>query len=196
MVVWLVLYMLDAIRLCNRMIEILDLRDTAWPDDVIAEILSRQATSDTNEIRKIIGHLLDVRLVAQHTAVVARLVYAPFVAALIWFVARHAIFDNWSWVPQVSVPFVLSLLVILFSAMVLGNSAIRFKGRAVDAAERIMKSIPRKSNQRDEAEALVEEIQTSDGGAMVPLRKNPLIAATLVPLGSFSSLYLLELFLG
>lgn len=194
-ILWLIFYVLDSIRLCNRWVERVASGTAHWPDSVLQRAAERFATPDTETFRRILDRLLDVRLVALHTEVVSRLVYAPCVALLIAFIARHEIFDNWSWAPQVSIPFGLSLLITFYCATVLGRSSIQAKQEAVRAVEGIVASLPWQSDERARAEALLKDIQSINGGAMVPLRRNPLVTAALLPFGSLSSVYLLEFFL-
>ena len=192
---WLMFYVLDAIRLCNQWVEQVAVGEARWPTPILRGAAERFATPNNDTFHRILGLLLDVRMVARHTEVVARLVYAPCVALLIGFIARHAVFDNWSWSPQVSIIFGLNLLITFYSATVLGRSALRAKRQAVRTVERIVSSLTWQSADRARAEALLHDIQSIEGGAMVPLRRNPLVAAALLPFGSLSSMYLLEFML-
>jgi len=194
-ILWLMFYVLDSIRLCNRWVEQVASGTARWPEPMLRRAAARFATPDNETFHRILGLLLDVQLVARHTEVVARLVYAPCVALLIGFVARHSVFDNWSWSPQVSITFGLLLLITFYSATVLGRSAIRAKRQAVQTVEGIVSSLAWQSADRARAEALLQDIESIDGGAMVSLRRNPLVAAALLPFGSLSSVYLLEFLL-
>jgi hypothetical protein len=189
---WLMFFTLDAICLCNRLIGDLVSGNSQWPARILQREAARRALKDSDRFRRILDHLLDVQLVARHTDVVARLVYAPCVAVLIWFVARHPIFDKWSWPPQISISFGVCLTIAIYSATVLGRSAIRVKQRALQDVDAVIASMPRNSDTRKQAEALRAEIEATRGGAMVPLPKNPVVAAALLPFGSLSSLYLLD----
>ena len=192
---WLIFYVLDSIRLCNRWVEQVASGTERWPDSVLRRAAGHFATPDNKTFRRILGLLLDVRIVARHTEVVSRLVYAPCVALLIGFIARHSVFDNWSWAPRVSLTFVLTLLITLYSATLLGRSSLRAKRQATRTAESLVNSMASQGSYRARAEALLQDIRSIDGGAMVPLRRNPVVAAALLPFGSLSSVYLLELFL-
>jgi len=87
------------------------------------------------------------------------------------------------------------LLITFYCATVLGRSALRAKGHAVRTVEGIVSSLPWQSADRARAEALLRDIQSIEGGAMVPLLHNPLVKAALLPFGSLTSVYLLEFLL-
>jgi hypothetical protein len=194
-ILWLMFYVMDAIRLSNRLLVILAAPQTFWPEETIARAANELRVAgnkiDSN-VRDLVSRYLEMKLIAQHTDVIARFVYAPSVALVIWFVARLSLFDNWSWSPPIMGAFVVALGLDLYCAWILGVSAMRAKNNSLSAVTQWMNRLPTGDAGRESAERILKEIESLQSVALVPLRNQPVIRAALLPFGSLGTLSLID----
>ncbi|WP_160287814.1 hypothetical protein [Pseudomonas knackmussii] len=74
---------------------------------------------------------VDVTLIAQRTAAVSRLIYAPTLVLLILIVSRSSLFDNWPTPPGLVISFGITGLILFCSALSLRRAAEKARALAL-----------------------------------------------------------------
>ena len=124
------------------------------------------------------GDLLTLRLVAERTETVGRLLLYPFFVTAIFVAARSGMFDAWSWPGAVTALVVLILLILLGSGLHLQRSARRARqGVLRRLEERRLRSIGaqppgKESATEPQLAAMREEVRSLDRGAFASWSAN------------------------
>jgi len=185
---FLTFWTLDAVRLCRWFIEHLSQAPCRYPK-ATREFFSALRGGTP-------GHLLDewitLRLIAELTERVSRLIYFPFIIFFLLVVARNQWWDLWSWSVSLLVIFMLNLVLAAGSVLILQRAARKAQELAVESLraklDRLRETIavtePQKGqNTLGQAERLLQEIQQLNTGAFAGPWENPLLGALLVPSG-------------
>jgi hypothetical protein len=135
-----------------------------------------------------------IRLIAEATAVVAHMIYFPFVVLLVLLVAQSRLFDDWHWnVPLVAVT-LLSATTALVCAVALQWAVKKARENALDDLDGLLRPRPEKADDpvRQTVEEIRTEVQSMKSGAFAGFSQNPVVYALLLPLGGGGGLAALE----
>ncbi len=142
-----------------------------------------------------------MRLIEDRTAVIAPFVFYPALVLAIMIAARSSVFDAWTF--PIGLIGILSLLgaTVVACAVFVRRTAHHARTRALarlrDASWKLRASDGAGDPQRrTQLTVAIERIEALNDGAFAPLSQHPVVAAVLVPSGSFGALTLLESFYG
>ena len=187
----LMFYVVDATRLCRRLIRIMIGTTIHWPDRVLEQEAARLGV-DKVYVREWIA----IDCIAQRTAVISAMIYYPFVVVFLMAVARHSYFDRWDF------PIGLMAIIGVNAAYAFGNGV--FLRRSAEQAKRAavaqLKSrldglsgeVVFKKEKRKQVERMVKLIEDYQEGAFLPFTRHPLFGAIALPTGGTGLLFLLE----
>jgi hypothetical protein len=195
----LALFVFDATRLCVCFIDTLTQRGCAtFPRTVRSTCLAQRLGMSLDEA----GELLTLRVVAERTETVGRLLLYPFFLTAIFVVARSGMFDSWSWPGAVTGLVILVLLILLGSGLHLQRSARRARQRALARLEerrlRLLGSHQPQGQEwatQAQVAAMREEVRALDRGAFANWSANPVLGALLLPFGGAGAAWLIDLIL-
>ena len=129
------------------------------------------------------------------TAVVARLIYFPFIVISLMVLSRSPFFDNWT-IPT-------GLFIVLGAAvLIVCGCAVLLRASAEDARRRVLSLLDddlirlKGSEGRTGAqiEAMIARVKALHDGAFAPYSQQPLFRALLLPLSTFGGTALLDYF--
>ena len=196
---FLTFWTMDAARLCRWFIEHLSEAPTRYPKATREYFSALRGGTP--------GHLLDewidLRLIAELTERVGRLIYFPFIVIFILLLSRNHWWDLWPWPPTLVVIFLLNLILAAAGLIILQRSAQRARVIAVERLQTKLDLLreaaavtePQKTEKAlGQAEKLLEEIQQLDTGAFAGFWDNPLVGALLVPSGGTAIIELIQYF--
>jgi hypothetical protein len=168
-------YVIDATRLCARLIDLLSRRRTIWPDELL-----EQSEKTLGLERKYIDEWLDMRLIARLTETVGRLIWGPLIILALLIIARNSYFADFDW------PLSLMLVLSLNTAFVVGYAfllrRIGRKAREVELERLRYECISaegRASGSGRQIKDLINEIETMNQGAFAPLTSHPVVRAVV-----------------
>lgn len=191
-VVILVLAMLfaivDEIRLCDKFSSGLARSSrTEWPEPTLARFREERDVPD-----EMLTRWVDVRLIADWTAVMAPLVYYPAVVIVLMLVSRSTLLDAWDMPVGLLLVFVLSAVYTLACALTLRRVAERTRAGCVEG---LGDAIFRATGQLDAHRPLIErlkllkdEVASIRRGAFVPFTQQPVVRAILLAISSGAGL--------
>lgn len=146
-----------------------------------------------------------IKVIAKRTEVNAKMIKYPFILLLIFCIARYNFIDNWKWTLPLAVVVVLSILIVLYSAIMLFREAKGGRQKVIDQLKdkllKLMKDKKQTSsesnNEKLERELgftrfIIEDIQNTRNGAFATLSNNPILFASLTPLGGMGIINLLQ----
>ncbi|MBL8072610.1 MAG: hypothetical protein JNM35_16120, partial [Nitrospira sp.] len=122
----LIFYVVDATRLCRRLITIMIGTTIHWPDRVLEQEAARLRV-DKAYVREWIA----IEFIAQRTAVISAMIYYPFVIVFLMGIARHSYFDRWDFPVGLVVIFGLNAAYAFGNGVFLRRSAEQAKRAAV-----------------------------------------------------------------
>lgn len=161
----------------------------------ISARLTRRADEPGNN--SLLDDWIDARLLAQHTAVIGRLIVFPFILLSLIIVARSRFFDNWEVGGFVLVIFAFFVFWAVVMAIVLNHVADVARKLAVERMERDRLWLQGAGNNYKELAAqfpgLIDQVRSLRQGAFAPFFEQPLVQAILVPLGGAGGIQLLDL---
>jgi hypothetical protein len=189
--VLLIFFVVDATRLCRRLIKHLVEETIQWPLDFLAAEARKRGVDST-----CVHEWLCIDFIAQRTAVIGHLIYYPFVIVFLMAIARHPYFDRWD------LPMGLAILIFLNIAYAFGNGvALR---RSAELARRAALSqlnarwlplndqIPAEKETKRHIERAIEAIKNNRQGAFMPLTMHPIFGAIALPSGGYGLVLLME----
>lgn len=208
----------DVTILTWRFVEMLKIGRTIYPKDTIAHFArklgpniedqartpiaadpgQREATkkAGTDCSNSLLDDWIDVRLLAEHTAAIDRLIVYPFILVALLVVARSRLFDNWDIGGAVLILLVVYMLWSIAMAALLNLSAERARQKALEgmaADELWLKGAGSDFDKIAEAfPGLLAEVNALRKGAFAPFFEQPLVQAILVPLGGAGGVQLLD----
>lgn len=187
----LMFYVVDATRLCRRLITIMIRTRIKWPQ----RLLAREAAK--YEVEEAYVHeWLGIQFIAKRTAVISAMIYYPFVIVFLMAVARHSYFDRWDFPAGLLVIFTLNALYAFGNGVLLRRSAEQAKREAVWQLKDRLKSLScetvGKQTRRRHIERMVEVIEHTQEGAFLPFTQHPLFGAIALPTGGTGLVFLLE----
>lgn len=198
---FLTFWTMDAARLCRWFIQHISEAPTRYPK-AARDYFSRLRGGVPKHV---LNEWLDVRIIAEITERVGRMIYFPFIAFFFLLVARNNWWDRWTWPVPLVIIFALNLALAVTSVLILQHAARRareFGLAGLEAKLNAMKgaaahtAAERERHGMEQAEKLLEEIRDLRTGAFVGFWSNPILGALLVPSGGTAVLELLSYLVG
>ena len=187
----LMFYVLDATRLCRRLITIMIDTTIEWPK----RLLAREAAKHSVD-QEYVHEWLGIQFIAKRTAIISAMIYYPFVIVFLMAVARHSYFDRWDFPAGLLVIFALNASYAFGNGVLLRRSAEAAKREAVRQLNSRLKSLSdepvSKRTKRRQIERMVYLIEQTQEGAFLPFTQHPLFGAIALPTGGTGLLFLLE----
>ena len=185
-------WMIDAAAICAWFIGRLSQAPTRYPEATLKYFKHEQAINTDS----LVEEWVDLQLIADLTEPIGRVVYWPFVALLLMFIARNPWWDHWTWHWPLVLAFLLNLGLAAGSYVILQQAAKKARNigvrnlRAKLNQKHLEAARSTAEHEASQVEKLIEEIKNLRRGAFVPFSKNPLIGGLLV---NSSGLVLVEL---
>jgi hypothetical protein len=179
----LLFLVVDAIRLCLAFIRILTSHELDWSETNLKSICNRLGVRQQEA-----EAWVKIRLIAERTAVVSRLIYYPFMIIILLIASRISLFDNWG-VPQgLAVIVGATILIAIFAALRLRHEAERARSRILTQLhETLIKAVgPADSSERppeNQVKLIIKNIEEEQTGAFMPFLAQPVVRASLLLLG-------------
>lgn len=187
---WLVFFVVDATRLCRRLIVNLSANPTQWPDDALIKYSALRADMKREDL----DEWMDIKLIAKHTDTVGRLIYYPFIVIVVMIVARSEYLDNWRWSVPLAFVVALNLAYALYSAMLLKSTAMQTRQSALESLNEKLWDARRTRDlkRRKQIELTIKEVEESREGAFASFHHHPIFRAVLIPFGGAGLISLIE----
>ena len=192
--VWLLtLWVFDVTRLSEKLVRWFATRATIWPPAAVERIRAETGLDGFEA-----AEVLEVRLIAEHTDVVSRLVVPPFVAVFLMIVSRAGVFDGWTWPLAIVAVFAILFGFCLGSAVMLRLAAERarratlasLRRRQVALVAEDSKEADRRSRQ---IELALKDVEGIRQGAFARWSQHPILRAVLLPFGGAGALWAMDL---
>ncbi len=132
------------------------------------------------------GEWLRIRVIAEDTAVVNRLIYYPFIVIVLLVASRIGHFDNWGLPQGLAVIIAGTVLIAVLSALRLRQAAEQARGRILGRLERHHLAVVNGAEtafSEAQVERLREVVAAEQAGAFQPYLDQPVVRATLLLLG-------------
>ncbi|HVX15251.1 MAG TPA: hypothetical protein VHC22_28945 [Pirellulales bacterium] len=198
LMIWLTFFVFDATLLCRRFVKNVVAERPDWPAESAGMVALQQHKQphDLDDARE----LLTLRIIAERTQVVGKLVTYPFWVLLLVILSRHSIFDFFDFPPALFIMWGLSLGGILICAAAL-------RGTARDARDKVLSRLrdslattagreePAWRGRAEQLRQFIAEIKQEDRGAFRPLMQDPIVTALATLFGGTGGIVLLEQFL-
>ena len=185
----LIFYVVDATRLCRRLITILTATVVHWPQKVLTEEAARQKVDSS-----VLSEWLSIELIAERTAVISFMLYYPFIILFLMGLARHTYFDRWDFPLSLMMIFGLNAVYALGNAVYLRRSAEEAKRAALIRLRAMSAHLPENAQKRQQLDRMAELIERNQEGAFLPFTQHPLFGAITLTTGC-SGLVLLNEYL-
>ncbi|WP_433765903.1 hypothetical protein [Pseudomonas putida] len=174
----LVFWVVDANLLLIRFIRHLSDHYAIWP----AKLQEQHKNIFGASTHSCIDEWIDLQLIAKRTSAVSRLIYAPTLVMLILLASRSSLFDNWPTPPSIVITFLLTALILLFSALSLRRSAEKARTVALRRLDTYLLDTPADSAHYDKFRMIRERIATLNTGSFSRYSEEPLVRALLLSL--------------
>ncbi|MDA0738653.1 MAG: hypothetical protein O2999_05485 [Nitrospirae bacterium] len=189
--VLLIFFVVDATRLCRRLIKHLVEETIQWPEEFLAQEARKRGVDST-----CVHEWLCIDFIAQRTAVIGHLIYYPFVIVFLMAVARHPYFDHWD------LPLSLAILTFLNVAYAFGN-AVALRRSAEKARRAALSQLhdrwlplndqdPADKETKCHIERAIDAIKNNRHGAFMPITVHPIFGAIALPSGGYGLVLLME----
>jgi hypothetical protein len=186
--IYLLLFVLDATRLCNAFIRHLEDGEVQW------NWARLEPPKPTEEVpQSSLANWTRFQVISRQAEVVGRFMYYPFVILLIMIISRHWVFDRWDWPISLVLLFALSSAGVLFAGWLLRHSARRVQGRTLaDLRSELVAARAQPNTVRiGWLEQAITAISQERTGAFSPFTQDPVVAALLIPTGGYGAMELL-----
>ncbi len=199
---WLLFYVNDAIRLCDRFIRVLtqDTGPTAWPEPAVRAAqrsLGLGRLEDMAEVRRIVEPWLDMDVIRHRTLAISPLIYLPFLILAMLIVSRWPMFDDWHTPLSLALVFGLAFVAACVNAFLLQQTAGRAReaclGQLEAAYAETRAQRPDDRLTQQQIEAMMARVRNLREGAFRPFLEQPLTRAALLPFGSVGVLQVVDL---
>jgi hypothetical protein len=187
----LMFYVVDATRLCRRLITVMIGTTIRWPLGILEQEAARLGV-DQAYVREWIA----IEFIAQRTAVISAMIYYPFVIVFLMGVARHSYFDRWDFPIGLVVIFGLNAAYAFGNGVFLRRSAEQAKRAAMTQLKARLRTAPQAlpltSEKAQQIERMVMQIEQTQEGAFLPFTRHPLFGAIALPTGGTGLVLLFE----
>lgn len=185
------MFVFDAVMLCQGFVSRLRAGGSVqWPDHVLDEYVSKRWCD-----RDFLPDLLTVKIVANRTQAVHKLVFAPFIALFLIVVSRNRYFDNWDFPSGLLLIWTIYAVVALWSMARLRSVAKDVRATALrNLRELLSTEIGMGKSREQKAEQIgliIEEVNNTKQGAYVPVFQHPVVGTSLLILLSLLQYWLL-----
>lgn len=158
-----------------------------WSEHFCARPEERNKDGSGFAVHTLLDDWIDVQVVAQRSAPVARLVVGPFVVLALLVVARSRLFDNWALTPAIAVGVSFYAAVLIGLTLVLKQAAENTRRRALESMQADLRWLAGSGKPRSDLvepyKRLIAAVENEQRGAFAPFFDQPLLKAMLVPLG-------------
>jgi len=168
--------------------------DADWESDSISRLYTEFGCTHDDE-RKAVRELATVRMIGQHSHMVGRLIFLPFVLVMFVFLAR-----NWTFAYLNITPALICWWALVLAATTLSGWTMR--RAATNTRDEILKRLQalHTRNQRDDAVAerikrVIDAVDDEQRGAFGSPLADPALTSIFIPLGGTTGIYLLQQFL-
>jgi hypothetical protein len=190
---WLVFFVLDCMQACSKHIRSLKSSEADWSLSAVQHLL------DEWKVRlEEISLLVTVRLIAEHTNAVMKIIYYPFALVLLMLLARSPLFD------YLNLPLPLIILSSLLLAALL-LSAYSVRSAAHEAREEVLSRMrgmltaamadEASSSRVEQLKQLIDEIRREQRGAYGPMARGPIVGSLALFFGGSGGLLLIQRYL-
>ena len=185
----LIFWVVDVTKLSRWFIYKISEKGIDWPPETIRRlsfgnyVIPPKHTDD----------LVNIRIIGEHTGVVGKLIYYPFIVIILMLISQGSYFDNWNLSIGLLIVIMMSLAYSAFCVLVLRHSAKSIRQKAIKKLH--IQQIFSKSQTSDLSQPLslmLDYIRSNREGALAPISHQPFVHALLIFLGSGGSLLLLE----
>ncbi len=183
----LMFYVVDATRLCRRLIKVMIAAKIQWPD----RLLEKEAVKRGVD-KAYLHEWFGIELIARRTAVISSMLYSPFVILFLMGVARHTYFDRWDFPVGLMAIFSLNAAYAFGNAVFLRRSAEEAKRTAITQLKAKLIGLPDESAKRKQVERMADLIDNNREGAFLPFTQHPLFGAIALPTGGTGLVLLIE----
>ncbi|MGE8066282.1 hypothetical protein [Pseudomonas sp. NPDC089569] len=129
-----------------------------------------------------IDEWVDIHLIAKRTSAVSRLIYAPTLVMLILLASRSSLFDNWPTPPSIVITYLLTALILLFSALSLRRAAEKARTTALLRIDAYLLETAADTPYYDKFRMIRERVATLNTGSFSRYSEEPLVRALLLSL--------------
>jgi hypothetical protein len=194
-IIFVLFFVNDAMVLNRRFIKQLMAWGTLWPPALLAEYRTA-GVSGRDAIDDSLAEWLDIKFIADRTAVIEPLIYYPFVLLTMMIVSRLHYFDDWDLPLSLLVFFAINTVGAVFAAVTLRHSAELARHEALEKLRKWQFTATIAKAESDAAahgpaarlaaaaQQAIDEIESIRTGAFGPLTENPIVGALLLPGGA------------
>ena len=178
--VGLVMYVYDATSLHCDFIRLLNLGPSDWPAKAVEKFSCSPFLGGS------VREYIDIRVIADRSDLVGRLIYYPFIVVLLMVAARTAYFDDWTWPPGLVLIFTANLVVAIYNSLRLYSWATHSKSRALEVLKADRHALIASGVDEKSLRVFGEIIKEVDGmtqGAFAPFWEQPVVRAILYSSG-------------
>lgn len=163
---------------------------------VAARVHERGAVGRTAR-NSLLDDWIDARLLADHTAAIAPLIFFPFTLLGLLIIARSPMFDNWAVAGPVLVVLTTYLLWTIAMATMLNFAAETARRKALESMRKDLLWLQGAGATykllAEHFPSLIKQVEDLRKGAFAPFFEQPLVRAVLVPLGGVGGIQLLDM---
>jgi hypothetical protein len=189
----LLFFVIDAMLLNKGFVDRIMKSPTLWPNRLLADY---SPTIVDPKVDICVAELLDIKVIAERTAVIEPLIYYPFILLALMILSRLHYFDDWDLPLSLSIVFLLNAIGAVFAALTLRHSAETARGQALENLRRWLfeASIEKEGAGQTQSTAAagraaaakqaIDEIKVVRSGAFGSFAENPVLGALLLPGGA------------
>lgn len=208
--IFLVSFVGDAMKLCCRFITLLSGHSSDWSDERI-QLFKRSINTtlclnecdhqkkkeknpeecDKEFTRVFLNEWIDVKIIAERTEVIGKLISYPFIILFLMIIARSPLFDNWDMPQSLIIIYGVYLTYILGYAFFLRRVSERARNESI---YRLKNELEKEvnSNRRNQIKETLKAIESFKEGAFGSFWNAPAFHALLIPSGGAGGLFLIE----
>ena len=180
---FLLFYMVDATRLCIVWVRGLTKKTYDWRGTRVEEY-----AREMNIPWPCAVHWLKLRMVAERTTEVSKLIYYPFIVIILILFSRISYFDDWGFPQSLAIITSALIAIALYTAIKLRQVAEQVRSDFIKYLnrEKIVVSAdtpPANKPSLAQIDELIDNVRTLRGGAFQPFLEQPLVKASLLLLG-------------
>jgi hypothetical protein len=181
----LTFFVIDATSLCRRFVAALGQRSYAWRV-AHAVIGTRRLTAAPDAA----SELATVRIIAERTDVVSKLLLYPFCMVVLLIVARHSVFDDWDLPLSLLLSVLILLVVITVHALMLRHEAGKTRVAVLARLRRLL--VGAADARQQQIKWVIEEVEREREGAFRPLTEDWLFKALAILFSGSGGIVLIE----
>jgi hypothetical protein len=193
----LLFFVVDSFWLHIWFIKELSTKNFRWKEKTLEKLLKSRIPVNTENI-DFFKEWIDIKLIANQTHVVGKMIYYPFIVLFLLIFFRNPLFDNWNMTFGLGVIFFLCLIYPIVFAYRLRKSAERARLTALDRLN-IKHVVYLKSGKTNKIldkqfEFITDYIKNVKVGAFGPFSEQPFFRGLLIPFSGYGGLVIYEYF--